>query len=208
MNSLIDRRLNGRNKSAVNRARFIRRYKEQIRKAVRGIVDERPIGDMDRGGEVNLPARDISEPTFRHGPGGDREIVHPGNKEFARGDQIDRPRGGGGGGGSSGQGGGDTVDQFTFTLSRAEFMEIFFDDLALPNVVRNELGDAVATRLRRAGYTTSGAPSMLSVRRTLQTALSRRIALGGTARAEVIEAEDKLAAAEREGADESVLAEL
>src|SRR5690606_6555219 len=100
MNSLIDRRLNGRNKSAVNRARFIRRYKDQIRKAVRGMVDERSIKDMDKAGDINLPARDISEPTFRHGPGGDREIVHPGNKEFARGDQIDRPRGGGGGGGS------------------------------------------------------------------------------------------------------------
>ena len=97
MNSLIDRRLNGRNKSAVNRARFIRRYKEQIRKAVRGIVDERPIGDMDRGGEVNLPTRDISEPTFHHGPGGDREMVHPGNREFAKGDTIDRPRLGSGG---------------------------------------------------------------------------------------------------------------
>ncbi len=34
MNSLIDRRLNGRNKSAVNRERFLRRYKNQIRKAV------------------------------------------------------------------------------------------------------------------------------------------------------------------------------
>ncbi|GAA5234206.1 YeaH/YhbH family protein [Verticiella sediminum] len=208
MNSLIDRRLNGRNKSAVNRARFIRRYKEQIRKAVRGMVDERSIKDMDQAGDVNLPTRDISEPTFRHGTGGDREIVHPGNKEFARGDQIDRPRGGGGGGGSSGQGGGDSVDQFTFTLSRAEFMEIFFDDLALPNLVRNQLGEAETTSLRRAGYTTSGAPSMLSVRRTLQTALSRRIALGGGARAELIEAEEKLAGAEREGASAALLATL
>ena len=32
MNYLIDRRLNGRNKSAVNRERFIRRYKEHIRR--------------------------------------------------------------------------------------------------------------------------------------------------------------------------------
>ncbi len=35
---LIDRRLNGRNKSAVNRERFIRRYKDHIRGAVKGMV--------------------------------------------------------------------------------------------------------------------------------------------------------------------------
>ncbi len=29
----IDRRLNGKNKSAVNRQRFIRRYKSQIKKS-------------------------------------------------------------------------------------------------------------------------------------------------------------------------------
>jgi len=32
MTRIIDRRLNGKDKSAVNRQRFIRRYKEQIKK--------------------------------------------------------------------------------------------------------------------------------------------------------------------------------
>lgn len=100
MNSLIDRRLNGRNKSAVNRERFLRRYKDQIRKAVQDLIRERSISDMDQGGEINLPARDISEPSFRHGEGGDREIVHPGNREFAKGDTFDRPQGGDDGSGS------------------------------------------------------------------------------------------------------------
>ncbi|MBU4610096.1 YeaH/YhbH family protein [Achromobacter sp. GG226] len=207
MNSLIDRRLNGRNKSAVNRSRFIRRYKEQIRKAVRGMVDERSITDMDQGGDVNLPTRDISEPTFRHGQGGDREMVHPGNKEFARGDTIDRPRGGGGGK-PGGQGEGDAVDQFTFTLSRAEFLELFFEDLALPNLVRNQLGDTKHTKLRRAGYTTTGAPSMLSVRRTLQTSLSRRIALGAGGNGELARAQTAYEDAQARGASDEELAEL
>ncbi|RYH21024.1 MAG: DUF444 family protein, partial [Alcaligenaceae bacterium] len=94
MNSLIDRRLNGRNKSAANRERFLRRYKAQIRHAVHGMIRDRSIKDMDQGGNVDLPARDISEPSFHHAAGGDREVVHPGNREFARGDTIDRPRGG------------------------------------------------------------------------------------------------------------------
>lgn len=189
MNSLIDRRLNGRNKSAVNRARFIRRYKDQIRKAVRGLVDQRPIGEMDQGGDINLPARDISEPTFRHGSGGDRETVHPGNREFATGDTIDRPRSSGGGKPSE-PGEGESVDQFTFSLSRQEFLDLFFDDLELPNLVRNQLGDVEQTRLQRAGYSTSGPPSMLSVRRTFHTSLSRRIALGGSARSAMQQAQE------------------
>ena len=91
MSHLIDRRENAPNKSAVNRARFLRRYKEQIRRAVHDMVSERSITDMDRGGNVSVPRKDISEPVFRHGPGGDREIVHPGNREFTKGDRIPRP---------------------------------------------------------------------------------------------------------------------
>ncbi|MEO8628978.1 MAG: DUF444 family protein, partial [Betaproteobacteria bacterium] len=115
MNYLIDRRLNGRNKSAVNRERFIRRYKEQVRRAVKGMVAERSITDMAKGGDVKVPARDISEPGFGYGSGGDWETVHPGNKEFVKGDRIPRPDGGGGGGGGNQPGEGQGMDDFVFT---------------------------------------------------------------------------------------------
>jgi uncharacterized sporulation protein YeaH/YhbH (DUF444 family) len=193
MNSLIDRRLNGRNKSAVNRERFLRRYKNQVRKAVRDLIHERSIEEMDQGGEINLPTRDISEPRLRHGMGGDREIVHPGNREFATGDTIDRPEGGGGRGSSGDPGEGDSVDQFTFTLSRAEFLNFFFEDLELPHLARNQLGEVNQKKWHRAGYTTSGSPSSLSVNRTLKASLSRRIALSINARRELADAEEKLA---------------
>jgi uncharacterized sporulation protein YeaH/YhbH (DUF444 family) len=77
---LIDRRLNGRNKSAVNRERFLRRYKEHIRRAVKDMIAERSIADMDKGGDVSVPAKDLSEPRFRHDKGGDWETVYPGNR--------------------------------------------------------------------------------------------------------------------------------
>ena len=32
------------------------------------------IRDMERGGQVDIPVKDIAEPAFRHGQGGDREI--------------------------------------------------------------------------------------------------------------------------------------
>ncbi|MGV2865074.1 YeaH/YhbH family protein [Achromobacter sp. ESBL13] len=199
MNSLIDRRLNGRNKSAVNRERFLRRYKDQIRKAVHGMIRDRSIQDMDQGGEINLPARDISEPTFRHGSGGDREMVHPGNREFAKGDTIDRPQGGQGEGGSD-PGEGESVDQFTFSLSRAEFLNLFFEDLELPHLARNQLGEVSQKKWQRAGYTTTGSPSMLSISRTLKSSLARRVSLNVKARADLEDAEKALADARAAGA--------
>src|SRR5581483_5625380 len=140
MSIVIDRRLNDRNKSAVNRQRFLRRYKEQIKKSVADLVARRKIADMEQGGDVNIPVKDISEPSFRHGRGGDREYVHAGNKTFNPGDKLPRPKDGQGrGDGEGGQG--DSQDSFTFALSREEFMSLFFDDLELPHLVRTALGD-------------------------------------------------------------------
>jgi len=179
MHHLIDRRENGRGKSAVNRERFLRRYKAQIQDAVKKMIGERRIADMERGGEVRVPRKDISEPSFGFGRGGDREIVLPGNREYVAGDRIPRPEGSGKGGGESNDGGeGDSEDAFVFSLSREEFMQIFFDDLELPNLARTELGRTDQYKSVRAGFTKSGAPANLAVVRTLTQSLARRIALG------------------------------
>jgi len=176
---LIDRRVNARGKSALNRERFLRRYKEHIRSAVQRMVAKRSIKDMASGADISIPARDIAEPTLRHGAGGDREIVAPGNREFAKGDKLRRPGDGGAAAGGTGAGGGDSVDEFTFSLSREEFLNIFFEDLELPRLARTVMGQVERTRLARAGYTTEGAPCNLSVVRTLHSALGRRVALTG-----------------------------
>lgn len=194
MSIIIDRRLNDRKRSAVNRERFIRRYKQHIKQAVSDMVSERSIRDMEHGGDVKIPVRDISEPTFRHGQGGDRETVHPGNHRFNPGDRIPRPEGGQGRGKGDQGGEGDGQDSFTFSLSREEFMEIFFDDLELPHLIRTQVGDIVEYKMQRAGYTRQGSPTNLSVPRSLRNALGRRIALAGTPRRELIELEARLAA--------------
>ena len=188
MSIVIDRRLNDRNKSAVNRERFLRRYKEQIRKSVSDLVSKRSITDMDRGGDVNIPTKDIGEPTFHHGQGGDREMVMPGNRTFNRGDKLKRPDGGGGGGSGSGEGDGEsTNDDFVFSLSREEFMNLFFDDLELPHLIRNAVGDVREYKMQRAGYTPSGVPANLSVARSLRQAMARRIAIGAPLRRQMQE---------------------
>lgn len=205
---LIDRRLNGRNKSAVNRERFIRRYKDHIRRAVKGMVADRSIKDMIQGGEVKVPAKDISEPGFSYGQGGDWESVHPGNREFVRGDRIQRPNGGGGGSGGREPGSGESTDDFVFSLSRDEFLDIFFEDLELPNLMRTTLAEAQHKKLVRAGYVKDGAPSNLSVVRTMKTALARRIALGGPLRDELDMLLEELAQLLRESAEPARIAAL
>ena len=124
MTQVIDRRLSGKNKSAVNRQRFIRRFKAQIKRAVADAVSGRSIVDIDNGEKINIPARDMSEPVFQHGRGGRREAVHPGNTDFVTGDRIKRPpdAAGGQGGGASNSGEGE--DEFAFQLSREEFLEL------------------------------------------------------------------------------------
>ena len=174
---IIDRRLAGKNKSVGNRERFLRRYKAQIAEAVRRAVSKRDIRHIEQAENITIPKKDISEPVFHHGTGGIRDTVHPGNTEHVRGDRIARPQGGAGGAGSQASDSGEGEDDFTFTLSRDEFMQLFFEDLALPRLLRTHLGDTPLFRTRRAGYSRDGTPHNLAVLRTMRGALGRRMAL-------------------------------
>ena len=189
---LIDRRLNGRHKSAQNRQRFIRRYKEQIKQAIAESIAGRSITDVASGGEVRIPRRGIVEPEFQFGNGGWRQGVHPGNREFVTGDTIKRPAGGGQGQGNEASDSGAGEDDFTFTLTRDEFIELFFEDLALPNLHKTRLHAMVEQQSVRAGYTHDGVPSNIDIVRSLTGALARRTALRGPLRAELLELEEQL----------------
>lgn len=195
LQQIIDRRLAGKNKSIGNRERFLRRYKEQIRKAVRRAVDGRGIRDLERGEEIRIPKKDLNEPFFHHGQGGQREMVHPGNQEYVAGDHIQRPQGGGAGGSGKGQASdsGQGEDDFTFALSKEEFMQVFFEDLALPHLVRTQLTEVPEYKTHRAGFSSDGTPNNLHVVRSMRGALGRRIALGGESRRELHQLEDRLA---------------
>jgi uncharacterized protein len=199
MNQIIDRRLAGKNKSIGNRERFLRRYKEQIREAVKRAIDGRSIRDIERGEDIHIPRKDVSEPVFGHGQGGVREVVHPGNREYIKGDRIERPKGGQGQGSGKGQASdsGEGEDDFTFALSKEEFMQVFFEDLALPHLVRTQLAEVPEWKSHRAGFTSDGTPNNLHVVRSLRGAISRRLALGAGSRAELRELEERLALLQR-----------
>lgn len=192
MTQIIDRRLNGRNKSAVNRSRFIQRYKGQIKEAVADAIAGRSITDIDNGEKISIPAKDISEPVFHHGRGGAREAVHPGNVDFIAGDKMPRPDSSGKGGGASNSGEG--MDEFVFQISREEFLNFFFEDLALPNLVKTRLATLPQHKMVRTGYTSDGTPSNINVIRSLRGAQGRRIALSAPHRAQLLETEKELEA--------------
>src|SRR4029077_6934360 len=108
--------------------------------------------------------------------GGTRDMVFPGNKKFVEGDIL--PRSAEGGGGRPNRPGtGDSEDAFRFVLSRDEFVDLFLDDLELPDLAKRKLADAESEGLQRAGYSTSGSPANISVSRTVQLAMARRVAL-------------------------------
>jgi uncharacterized sporulation protein YeaH/YhbH (DUF444 family) len=196
LQSIIDRRLAGKNKSIGNRERFLRRYKDQVKEAVKRAIDGRGIRDIERGEEIHIPRRDLTEPVFGHGPGGVREVVHPGNREFIKGDRIKRPDGGGGGGSGKGQASdsGEGEDDFAFALSKEEFLQVFFEDLALPHLIRTQLAEVPEWKSQRAGFSSDGTPNNLHVVRSLRGAIGRRIAIGAGSRQELREMEARLAA--------------
>lgn len=195
MSHLIDRRLNGKNKSAVNRQRFLHRYKKHIQKAVSEAVGKRSIRDIDQGEKITIPKGDVSEPVLGHGPGGKRTVVHPGNKEFVAGDKVPRPQGGGGGGGGNGKASnsGEGEDEFAFQITQEEFLEYMFEDLALPNLVKRQLAGTETFKYKRGGFSSAGTPNQINIVRSLRAANARRIALGGPKRKRIRELEEELA---------------
>lgn len=193
MSPIIDRRANDRHRSAINQQRFLRRYRAQVREAVARAITGRKVAEADRDASISIPARDLHEPVFSHGAGGRREVVLPGNREYVAGDEIVRPQGGsaqGAGGGASPDGEGE--DAFRFHLSREEFLDFFFEDMALPDMVKTQLTTIAQAKRVPGGYRTYGSPSNLAVVRTMRGSLARRLALSATERARVREIDEEL----------------
>lgn len=186
---IVDRRLNPNSKSLENRQRFLRRAKAQVQEAVRNASGGRDMGDALEGGEVSIPSDGVREPRFRTAPGDVREHILPGNKTFNEGDVLPRPSGGGGRGGA---GEGDGEDAFRFMLTREEFLELFLDDLELPDMAKRRLASTEREGLRRAGYQTVGSPTSMSIARTMQLALVRRTALRRPSSRDLAELEREL----------------
>ncbi|MFN3710758.1 MAG: YeaH/YhbH family protein [Alishewanella aestuarii] len=198
MAHFIDRRLNGKNKSAVNRQRFIRRYKQQIKQAVSDAISKRSVTDLSSGESISIPARDITEPFFHQGQGGVKQRVHPGNDQFSPGDRIPRPQGGAGGSGKGdASADGEGSDDFVFAISKDEYLDLLFEDLALPDLKHNQLDKLVQYKTVRAGYRAEGVPANIDIVRSLRGSLARRIAMSANKKQQLRQAEAELAELEQ-----------
>ena len=79
MTWFIDRRLNGKNKSMVNRQRFLRRYKAQIKQSLSEAINKRSGTDVHSVESVSIPTEDLSVPMLHQGRGGLLQRVRSGN---------------------------------------------------------------------------------------------------------------------------------
>lgn len=195
----IDRRRNPKDKSLGNRQRFLRRARARIKEVINRSVKERSIGDLGGGETISIPTREIDEPRFRQSrTGGRRSGVFTGNKEYQVGDQLPKPSGGAGAGGKQGSDSGESQDEFRFTLTREEFLDLFFEDLELPDLVKTSLKDVTATKLYRAGLSSVGTPTNLNVLRTMRKSFGRRLAMKRPRQAEIDALQQEIANLEGE----------
>jgi len=205
--NIIDRRRDPGGKSLANRQRFIRRARALVRRAVREASAKRSIKDVEKGGDIVVPADGVREPVLRRGSeGGKREYVLPGNKKYVQGDTIPRPEEEGGGSGASADGEGE--DDFRFALSDEEFLDLFLEDLELPDLAKKQVLGVEESQPVRAGYRSSGSPATLSVSRTMRNSLSRRTALKRPNPEELAALEIEIARLDAEGGQEEKVTAL
>lgn len=203
MANFIDRRLNSKNKSTVNRQRFLRRYKNQIKKSVSDAINQRSVTDIDSGENIIIPKKDLSEPVFHQGSGGIRDKVHPGNDKFTTGDRITKPPKGQGQGNGQGDAsdGGEGEDEFTFSISKEEYLNLLFEDLELPNLEKNQLDKLIEYKTVRSGFCAEGVPSNIDIVKSLQGSIARRIAMTSSKRKQLKAYQETLTALNKDKHD-------
>jgi uncharacterized sporulation protein YeaH/YhbH (DUF444 family) len=202
---IIDRRSNPHGKNLENRQRVLARARGAVAKAAREAIDQGTLRETGQGETVTIPADVLYEPSFHTVfSGGDRHIVLSGNKVFSTGDRIQRPKGGGGGNGGgegSGQGDGEAQDGFRFVLSRDEFLDLFFEDLELPDLVKSQVMATDTMSPARAGISVDGTPSQVDMSRTMRQSMARRIGLRRPKTPEVRALEEEVARLASSGDD-------
>jgi uncharacterized protein len=200
---IVDRRANPQGKSLANRERFLKRVREDVKRAVSDTIARRRVADVDSDEEVRVRVDGTEEPRFVTTNEGDHDYVLPGPGTLNRGDKLPKPSGGGGEGNGRRAGRGRGEDPFEFVLTREEFLNYFFDELELPHLLRTSLSQDKMSKPRRAGYSVYGQPSALDVRRTMRNSVARRIALGRPDEADLAVLRERIEAArdEAEAAD-------
>jgi hypothetical protein len=204
--NILDRRNNSKGKSSENRQRFLNRVKNQIKEALPGIIKNTDIKDIVSNDKIKVPIKRIDDPHFQYDrKSGENDIILPGNKEFSEGDKIKKEKGKGKGSGKGASNGGEiSEDEFTITINKDEFLDYFFEDLELPDLVKKHFNTITKNKLKKSGYSNQGTPNRLSVTKSYENSLIRKMATILFFDKKIKEIEEKIS----KETDESKLEEL
>lgn len=178
--NIVDRRGNTKGKSSENRQRLLKRIKGQVKDALPGIIKNTNIEDITSPkGKIKVPVKGLDDPHFQYDKStGRRNNILPGNEDYAEGDTIKKEKGGKGGG--KGKGGSNdptvTEDDFFVSITKEEFLDYFFDDLELPDLVKKQLNTITDFKMKKSGFTNQGSPNRLSVTKSYKNSLVRKMA--------------------------------
>lgn len=179
MASVVDRRKNGKYKSVGNRNRFIERYKKVIKHAVQNLGNKTGVKDLlDEKKEINIQIPEtITEPHFEVDDSeSESNRVLPGNQNLSKGSVIRRPSQRDKASNAGGTGEEDLEKHFSFALTKEEFLNLYLEDLRLPNLCKKGVGKIKRYKYFKAGYTKEGTPARLNIKKTFESALARKIA--------------------------------
>jgi uncharacterized sporulation protein YeaH/YhbH (DUF444 family) len=181
MATIVDRRFVKDITVPINRQRFLKRYKDAIRSQVHDYVKDTKIKDIkNKFNKIKIKKNDLLEPSFSFDPKqGTHQHISTGNKQFQKHDKLKKAQGASGQGNGKGQGGKSddpNYDDLTFTLTKDEFFDLFFDDLGLPNFIKQAFRKEYRLKFKRAGYTKVGSYAKLNLKKTFEHALMRKIA--------------------------------
>ena len=93
-------------------------------------------------------------------------------------------------------------------LTRDEFLDLFFEDLELPDLVKSQIVATETMAPARAGLSMDGSPSQIDMSRTMRQSMARRIGLRRPKTPEIRELEAQIAALEQANDPDDRLAEL
>jgi uncharacterized sporulation protein YeaH/YhbH (DUF444 family) len=201
---LIDRRKSGKGKSTPNRQKLIKRIKYFVKTSTpQNIGKQGGItgnSGMSSGGSspIKVAGKALEEPFFCYGLQDAKTLVLIGNTEYDRGDEIhiseEERQGRGGGQGEGGE------DDFVVNIARDEFLDLYYEDCELPNLVHERFTEKTDNTWHHAGFASNGTPAQLSIIRTYKQSIGRQRAMVGALQDEKQKLEEKLKAASEEEA--------
>jgi uncharacterized sporulation protein YeaH/YhbH (DUF444 family) len=179
--AVYDRRPSGSTKGSESKKRFLNRQRDRIVKGLDRFIKSKGLKDIKDADEIKgTVSGDDLTINSPHYSGRQEDIVFTGNDRYSHGDTVTIPKSGRGSG--LGKGGGPdsplSEDDFEFVLSKEEFREIFFKDLAIPNFLKKSGKGELISEIKRAGYTKRGMPGRLHLLKTYEQAIARTLADG------------------------------